>query len=188
MRLDLYSTHLETLAQLQEIAKKHNCHINVCIGENHSLGFDDYADCNDCIDMLIKQKLIKKNIAKKLTKAFDINHPILTHDNVCFELIEHLEDGQWKYNQMVYNVYLIHFELSETINAYIDEELQEWVDEHCDSDYNNYYFYDEGTYTEIHGFKRVKTKVNVYREGMAVKNFGDLVCDYLHEPRIIKTY
>ena len=185
MRLDLYSTHLETLAQLQEIAKKHNCHINVSIGENHNLSLDDFTDC---IDMLIQQNKITENIADKLTQAFDIDNPIFLHDNVCFELIEHLEDGQWKYNQMVYNVYSMHFELSENLWADIDDELQERIDENCERDYKNYYFYDDGAYTKVYGFKGVETKVNVYREGMAVKNFGDLVCDYLHEPRIIKTY
>ena len=138
--------------------------------------------------MLIKRDAIKENIADKLLEAFDINNPILTHDNVCFELVEHLDDGHWKYNQMVYNVYFIQFELRENIYPDIDEELQEWLDENCEIGYRDYYFYDEGAYTKVYGFNGVETKVNVYREGMAVKNFGDLVCDYLHEPRIIKTY
>lgn len=29
---------------------------------------------------------------------------------------------------------------------------------------------------------------SVYREGMALKFFGDLVCDYLGEERIVRTY
>lgn len=29
---------------------------------------------------------------------------------------------------------------------------------------------------------------SVYREGMALKIFGDLVCDYLGEERIVRTY
>ena len=84
----------------------------------------------------------------------------------------------------------MHFELSKGIWETVDDETQEWIDENCEDGWgtNDYSFYDDGDYTKVIGFKGVKTKVNVYREGMAVKNFGDLVCDYLHEPRIIKNY
>jgi len=44
--------------------------------------------------------------------------------------------------------------------------------------------------TIINGFGN-ETKVvdyRVYREGMALKFFGDLVCDYLEEPRIVESY
>lgn len=41
--------------------------------------------------------------------------------------------------------------------------------------------------TEVTGFPN-QERPNVYREGMALKFFGDLVCDYLGEERIARTY
>ena len=41
--------------------------------------------------------------------------------------------------------------------------------------------------TKVTGFPG-QERPNVYREGMALKFFGDLVCDYLGEERIVRTY
>ena len=71
------------------------------------------------------------------------------------------------------------------------EKTEEWIrntltDEYIDKD-EQYWSY-ETTDTVVRGFDGVSTYINVYREGMALKFFGDLVCDYLGEPRIIRTY
>ena len=41
--------------------------------------------------------------------------------------------------------------------------------------------------TTIKGFDGLEHP-SVYREGMALKFFGDLVCDYLGEERIVRVY
>lgn len=41
--------------------------------------------------------------------------------------------------------------------------------------------------TKIKGFDK-QEHPSVYREGMALKFFGDLVCDYLGEERIVRVY
>ena len=41
--------------------------------------------------------------------------------------------------------------------------------------------------TVIKGFNGLEHP-NVYRAGMALKFFGDLVCDYLKEERIVRSY
>ena len=41
--------------------------------------------------------------------------------------------------------------------------------------------------TKVTGFPE-QEHPSVYREGMALKFFGDLVCDYLGEERIVRTY
>ena len=71
------------------------------------------------------------------------------------------------------------------------DELIEWLQLH-DHLWGTevYTIHESHNPTIIHGFgneKRIED-FRCYRSGMAVKFFGDLVCDYLGEPRVNRVY
>lgn len=182
MYLSLYgSTHLQTLKELMEIAEKHNCYINIFVKEGHSLSQDDSSAC---LEMLVEQNYISEEIADNLLDCYYIENPMLQHDTVCFELVQRKEDHN-TYHTMTYHTWSVWFNI-EKDRRDPEIETEDWVENNI-SDYGNFYSA-EGSFTKVQGFQGVDTKVNVYREGMAIKNFGDLVCDYLGEPRINRVY
>lgn len=91
--------------------------------------------------------------------------------------------------------YLEYSEGSQVVDyeKYAWEELSEKTQEFLDENDNEYSMGDKVTlYTRLggtvmKGFAGFE-KPNVYREGMLLKFFGDLVCDYLKEERIVRTY
>lgn len=190
MILDLYGqTHLQTLQELMEIAKRHNCHISITIRADHSL--DEDATSNVLL-FLVDHGLMTESTSEGLTEGicYDIENPRLLHDIATFELVEHLESG-WEYNRLVYGQYDARLTICKDVfHKGRSQEVEEWIEDNsfCEI-YDSHYWGDfSGSYSEVHGFKGTDTKVNIYREGMAMKNFADLVCDYLHEPRIERTY
>lgn len=186
MRLSLYKEHLETLAQLQEMAKKHNCHINLIIGEDHDLEQNGKA-----FQMLIDRGYITKELFEEIKECYFLCEDILRSDQVWLELVEtDSKTGRQKYNTLFYNVYRISFNLKEEYAAIPSKKVTDWIEENANEyDWNDYKrVYIEGSYTKVYGFEGIDAKPNVYREGILIREFGDLVCDYLKEPRIIKTY
>lgn len=187
MYLSLYGpTHLQTLKELMEIAEKHNCYINIFVNEHHSFAQDNSSAC---LEMLVDREYISDEVANNLLECYSIDNPMVQHDSICFELVEQKENRNI-FHTMTYHTWSVWFNIEKySWNPEADElpETEEWVEENC-SDYGDGFYSAESAYTEVQGFPNVETKVNVYREGIAIKNFGDLVCDYLGEPRIVRNY
>ena len=74
-------------------------------------------------------------------------------------------------------------ELSYEADSFLENNLVDWQS----MDDDNLLISRSLDKTKVTGFPGQETPC-VYREGMALKCFGDLVCDYLKEPRIDRAY
>lgn len=187
MWMHLNPVHIDTICELKEIAARHGCKIAIHIEDYHTLE----EALEEVLDFMVEREYIDKNLLDELLEDYYFSDAVYQHDVVCFELLEPIyENGEldhYYYHQMIYNDYHMWMDYSKCTDVHPSKEILEWTEENFDDDEGGRY-YIETAITDVHGFKGVQTKVNVYREGMALKNFGDLVCDYLGEPRIVKNY
>ena len=200
MPLDFTTVHMDTLVDLYEIAKKHDCAIRISIRDNQNeAAWNTGDEClNQMLDYFVEKKEITILEKEAITGTFTALEGYAFHDSVWFELVEKLQDGDYKHHYMAYHQYSFGANVERDKIGWFDsdapclrEKTEEWIrntltDEYIDKD-EQYWSY-ETTDTVVRGFDGVSTYINVYREGMALKFFGDLVCDYLGEPRIIRTY
>ena len=85
----------------------------------------------------------------------------------------------------------LYFDIKDICFSEISDKFSEFLFEDCTENYcDNFYASFNNAPTIIRGFGNENKIVDgrVYRSGMAVKYFGDLVCDYFGEPRIERTY
>ena len=83
-------------------------------------------------------------------------------------------------------------------SLYTDDELSEkardWLldnsrnDEYGYADADEYFMFVDTSKEEVHGFKDIKKEGHIYRPGIMLAVFTQLVCDYLGEERIQRTY
>ena len=173
------SPHIKTLIKLQELAQKHDCTI--------SFGVNVINDTDECDwDILAKQYNMSDSVREDLEDNLEITKSETTGYHYWFELRDHRDKDKTIYNTLVYtdlNIY-VSYDYINTDN--LSDESREWLEDN--NDYEGYLggYYDD---TTIKGFKGVDTSdIGVYREGIALKYFGDLVCDYLGEERIVEVY
>lgn len=180
MDIHFNSEHLATLKDLQEIALKHNCVINFGIRSSTHTDFDDCSD------------LIQSNVPKKVLKAIEDGNVDLREVNgTCSTLWFELYDKETKkYNTLSYTEDTVSFVAEDMYSVYDEkpEVVEEWLSSGGYED-SDYYYYTHCP-TIIHGFgyKSEHKDFRVYRSGMALKFFSDLVCKYLKEPMIERTY
>lgn len=199
--------HLDTLVKLKEIAEKHNCKIR--------FGTDSNSYDSEVEDIKGFMSDINEEVLEFLVEnQFELFKETLQKEDssIWFELYEITED--WgKCHTLTYN----NNSLSLLLNDYWREELEDMLseleeyedDENIEIDSerldlirNAIDFIEENEYdntgvlnfssspTIILGFGNEGVVIDhrVYRVGMALKFFSDLVCDYLGEPRIVNTY
>lgn len=185
MNLDFGSAHLRTLNKLNAIAEKHNCLIT--FGTRNSYG----VDLDDAILKLCK---VDKRLINKLNNPYD--HHISIKDCTTNESVvwfELYDLGKGKHNTMSYGEYTCGFEIEKDFD-YDDENekfLDRFIEEsRVDWDEDNIQMRFHACPTIIHGFKYKSKHLDyrVYRPDMALKYFGDLVCEYLKEPYIKEVY
>ena len=103
--------------------------------------------------------------------------------------------GEKHYNVMSYNENHTYFEVefNYDFNEDDNQDLVEWLEEH-NVDWNNsndrYIICLSAAPTIITGFgyEEEHKDYRVYRGGMALHCFAELVCNYLKEPMIKRTY
>lgn len=192
MNITFGSTELQTLNELQEIAKKHNMGIHM--GYRSDSGFGGYSIM--CV-VEVNEKVIKciKDNEHLCAEA------IFSSSSVWFELFDRENRD---YHTMTYAEEELNFDIegvSEMIESCKTTEektaMREFIDEWSSYEFE---FGEEGadsahiviaaSPTIITGFgeKDLVKDYRVYRSGMALKYFGDLVCDFLGEPRIERVY
>lgn len=173
MNIGFYKSHTDTLRDLQNIAEKHNCYIQ--------FGFD--SDSGSDID---EELLEKEGFDIEALRDLSLEHECYERQTIWFELVE--KSSTTKCHSLSYtecNTYF-NFEEDELFGCE-NEEFVNFMEEHCDyGDFINI----RDSYTIIRGFglERPKECDLVYRSGMALKFFGDYVCDYLGEERINRAY
>ena len=184
MNVDFHSGHIETLCDLKTIAEKHNCKI--------SFGVRSYSE-NIIDEGLLKQEGFTDDEINYIKDSLNVVDACTTNCSMYFELIE--KDSN-KVNSLVYaeNSTTVIIDKDSCRNEYLNDmsdELYDKLEEHDSSyDYDNFTICIDDDPTIIRGFGNDEKITNhvVYRSGMALKYFGDYVCDYLGEPRIERVY
>lgn len=182
------STHLETLVDLQALAKKHDC----------TISFGCRSDTDEQVDNeVLRENGATKEIIEKISNGWEydisINNIQSTNEQIWFQLYD--PNGEKHYNVMTYNNNRTYFEVEFDYN--FEEEnnrdLIDWLEEHSvdwNDDRDKYIICLDGAPTIINGFgyEEEHKDYRVYREGMALHYFTELVCNYLNEPIIKRTY
>lgn len=172
----MHEAHMNTLAKLQELAIKHNCTIKMGFKNRVGEGIPD--------------NIFKKYTGLEIEPLRDevvIDNELYIESTLFFELFDKKKEV---YHVLEYREICIDFDFK--IDMYTDEEIKDVI-----YSLNGTYDEDEGHYhnkfdeQEIFGFGSIQETVdsiNVYREGIALREFSKLVCDYFGEPRIKELY
>lgn len=194
MKIDFYTSHMETLRDLQNLAEKHNCKIH----------FGFYSDNNEELDYddLRRHNVPKSIISKIINEDFmyndyiEVNNIKSSFEDFWFELYDP-NNNERHYHTMSYRCYSNYFEIAPgyEFDKWDDKNQKfiDWCDEHqvdWNSDSDKWIFNLTTSPTIINGFqyKKEHSDFRVYRDGMALNYFAELVCKYLKEPMIERTY
>lgn len=182
MNFDFYNSHIETLCDLQALAKKHNCKLafgtrnNSFVDEIDESFLKEYLNCPEDIAKEICEKGYFEEVRGEYTNSF-------------FELYDKTKE---KYNTLTYFTLSVAFKIE--ISDDLSTKAEDWLldnsqnDEYGYTDDNEYFMLVDTTKEEVHGFEGIKKEGHIYRPGIMLAVFTQLVCDYLKEERIVRTY
>lgn len=170
MNIGFYKAHTYTLRDLQNIAEKHNCYIR--------FGFD-----NDSGSDIDEELLEKEGFDIEALRDLRLEHEYYERQTIWFELVEKSDIHSLSYTECNTYFNFKEYELASCEN----EEFVNFMEDYCE--YEGFINIRD-SHTTIRGFglERPKECDLVYRSEMALKFFGDYVCDYLGEERINRTY
>lgn len=184
MNIEFTSAHMETLCELKALAEKHGCRITFGVDSWTGVDpeFEKFADYTTEIYPELNDKGEFSNGIIDITKFwFQLYDP--KNEERHYHYLEYSEG-----EQKIDYEYLSSEELSEEAENFIEENQAEWDVRATPSVYDDkVVLFARLGGTAIKGFDGLEHP-NVYREGMALKFFGDLVCDYLKEEKIIRNY
>lgn len=189
MNTTFSSTHLETLVDLQRLAEKHGCKI--------SFGCYSNTSKEEINSDILRENNANEETIEKLLNGWQynlfINNIENTDEHIWFQLYD--PDGETNYNVMTYyeNETYFEVEFDYDFDEEGNEDLIEWLEEYrvdWSDDKDKYIVCLKSAPTVIKGFgyKEEHKDYRVYREGMALHYFTELVCKYLKEPIIKRTY
>ena len=183
--MDVYfgSVHLQTLCDLEKLANKHNYFIHFGVNQHNSEDVDIESDFG-CSPEIIQELDEKGSFDGEKSKyeATELWFQLFDSNNKSYHRLMYIEG----YEMAVYTVDKFE-ELSDEKENFLESISGDdcGYNPYCDPDIRTLYrSFDK---TKIAGFPG-QERPSVYREGMALKFFGDLVCDYLGEERIARTY
>ena len=183
MNIYFSSTHLQTLCDLKALAEKHGCSITFGVDSSDDfIGYEKFTDYSEnIIEELRNRGYFWTDTEKGSTvslwfELFDPNNEKRHYQNLTYfsgwQAVEYEPDDD--------------IDDDNPLSKEAEEFLEDNAYEECDYGRKNL-LYTSFADTEIRGFER-QEHPSVHREGMALKFFGDLVCDYLGEERIVRTY
>lgn len=178
MNVHFTSAHLQTLCELKSIADKHNCIIN--------FGVDSLNDSEE-VDFESFDGLTKE-ILEELDNKGKFENPKYNINWLWFELIDKNNNSyhalSYREGEQSITYILDHLEeLSYEADSFLENNLVCWQT----MDDDELIITSRLDRTNMTGFPG-QEKPDVYREGMVLKFFADLVCDYLKEERIERVY
>lgn len=189
MNIIFSSTHMETLVNLQKLAEKHNCKIS----------FACYSNTNkeEINSNILRENGASEEIIEKLLNDWQYNLSVNnienTDEHIWFQLYG--PEGKKQYNVMTYYENRTYFEVEFDHNFDEDDnqDLVDWLEEHnvdWSDDEDKYIICLDTAPTTITGFgyEEEHKDYRVYREGIALHYFTELVCDYFKEPMIKRIY
>lgn len=166
--------HMDTLNKLYNMAKKHNCLITFSMEPIYEEAFDWelFAEQNKIDNDEIMQDLVDNLVAiRECTYGA----------TYTFELFD---ETTREHKVLTYYDYTSYIQYEEPWGC--SDDTVEVLDEH--STYSHGIELHSSD-TKFYGWGDIDTKeFTVYRDGMMLKFFGDLVCDYLGEERIQEVY
>lgn len=190
MNIFLSNTHIKTLIKLKEIAEKHGCSIAMGVRNKieRTFSVEHFRDCN--VDDFIINLL---GSIEDPDLLFNESY-LYQYHTYWFELSEKKEGSYSKYHTLSFNISVVYFKIEKDSLDLISEEnqdLRNWLEEETGGYAGEYgCCVLSSNRTIINGFGNIEEvkDYRVYREGMALKYFGDLVCEYLNEPLIKEVY
>lgn len=177
MNVDFTPTHMKTLAKLQEMAKKHNGFL--------IFGFESTASRDVDYDM------VNEDDGKKFVDFLgdcSLEQTSSESSGIWFEL--HVDGKRaifFSYIEKSTYFELYSYDVTELDNSDIEAE-KDLSGRIGDSDGRAFYYHHSPTTIRIKGTDKPITDYRVYRPGMALSYFSDVMCDYLKEPEIVETY
>lgn len=200
MTITFGDTHIDTLIKLKELAVKHGMLIRFGTESSFKIDEDvtlldevlnfkeyelDYLDDNSF-------EIIKGDVQHKFNKVwFELCEPRPKEKHPKYHTMSYteeevfclLEDG-WK-EHIERDIDILKLEENEE-GAKIVEGVLEKFEDNAEEDY----LAASTSPTIIFGFGKEEKREDyrVYRSGMALHYFMELVCDYLGEPHILNTY
>lgn len=188
----LSSVHINTLSKLHEIAKKHNCIINLEVKTTQ----DD--EIEDVVEWLYEFEEISEKVGKFIIRNTEIQDKCN-----CFAQQFTLKLIDRRGEKEIYNCFTyaeieafidfgpFEYELDDDYGLNNDDwndDLEDFFEAVKDGD--SFYSFDvsDSHYVGWKGLNIASGDYDTYRNGMHIKFFGDLVCDYLGEERIKEVY
>lgn len=215
MTVTFGDAHLDTLTKLIALAEKHNMKIR--FGTNNSTDnaalssvleeFDIPEEYLEFLDEYDSELLEGNIISTTEVLWFELFEPNVREGMNYYSVLSYYEydvhfqlKSDWE-DELDDIIDLIKDELDDSNSEHDEEETDEHVDPRIEqlenfrkwlneesSEYGGYIHFGKSP-TEIRGFgKKTITDGRVYREGMALHYFTELVCEYLKEPMIHNTY
>lgn len=181
MNIEFTNAHMETLCELKALAEKHGCRVTFGVDSWTGVDpeFEEFSNYTSKIHEELDDKGSFSNGVIDVTKFwFQFYDP--NNKDRQYHYLEYSEGEQ----TITYEL-LSFEELSEEAENFIEENRADWCDNSLIDDEVVLFARLGGT--TIKGFEG-QEHPSVYREGMALKFFGDLVCDYLGEERIVRVY
>lgn len=184
MNIYFSSTHLQTLCDLKALAERHGCSINfgVNVFDNFT-GYEKFTDYSESIiEELREQGYFWTDTEKGSATGFWFQLYDPNNEKCRYHLLTYFSGWQ-----------AVEYELNDDVDDDnpLSKEAEEFLEDNTYDCWDCYgakrLLYASFANTEIRGFEG-QEHPSVYREGMALKFFGDLVCDYLGEERIVRTY
>ena len=181
MNIEFTGAHMETLMELKALAEKHGCRITFGVDSWAGVDpeFEEFTGYTSKIHEELNDKGTFSNGVIDMTKFwFQFYDP--NNKERQYHYLEY-SDGE---QTITYEPYYSD-DFSEEAEEFITNNRADW-DDSGRIDESIALFVRLGG-TVMKGFEGLE-KPNVYREGMLLKFFGGLVCDYLGEKRIVRTY
>lgn len=189
MNFEFYEAHIKTICDLQALAEKHNC----------KLAFGTRSDSfNDEIDESFLEEYLNcpEDIAEEICEKCSFEDIRGDYTNSFFELYDKTKE---KYNTLTYFTISVAFKIICYDTIYTDDELSEkardWLINNSmngewgyESSSCDFYMNIDTTSEEVSGFEYIIKEGHIYRPGIMLAVFTQLVCDYLGEERIVRTY
>lgn len=177
--ISLYKAHVETICDLQELCKKHGYYIMFGYRESKS----EDLDSDEFLEMFDGPA---KEIAKKFIEECYIQRSYQEVEDYWFELCK---DGEGSVGTMTDRNTYTTFEMSTDNYHDVPEDMAEFIYDNSEewSTEEEPVFIRKGGKTHLGGVFKDK-EVNCYREGICIREFSNLVCDFLGEPRINRCY
>ena len=176
MNIRMSATHVKTLCKLKELAEKHDCEIRVGMNSRNQVDTVDW-------DLIKKHTGSSDDVIDELQDVLFTDGSIYQFEEYWFELYDKVKKT---HNILSYIEEQTSFCYQVDDEDDLSEAAHEWIE--LNIEYTGSYGCGR-IYDNIYGFEGIDTSfVNVYREGMLLKFFGDLVCDYLGEERIHEVY